>query len=67
MPLITLYTRRHCCLCDEAKAVLSEGTYPGDSILGSSVPEDRSGGQEIFSSTGPPRADEADADSPPQL
>jgi len=23
MPLITLYTRRNCCLCDEAKAVLS--------------------------------------------
>jgi glutaredoxin len=23
MPLVTLYTRRNCCLCDHAKAVLS--------------------------------------------
>jgi len=23
MPLITLYTRRHCCLCDQAKEVIS--------------------------------------------
>jgi glutaredoxin len=23
MPLITLYTRRHCCLCDQAKEAIS--------------------------------------------